>query len=320
MCFVMKRPIVSVIIPTYNSVQYLGEAIESVFLQTYQNLEVIVVDDGSTDDTASFMNAYRERVKYLRQQNQGPSKARNAGISIAIGPYTAFLDADDVWVPEKLEKQINAIEQDPNIALIYSRCVFFDEQTGQEQEIHPKEISSGNVFETILDRPLCALSSVVVDSRILKAVNGFDEALNTAEDTHLYLKIARDHKVMGIPDILVKKRNHRSNLSSRVDVPIGTLGCLDRIVELFPELDVDKYLPMRKAYLKKGKGMIFDYFASGAYYDCNRTAIKLLGLNFYHPVVLAYFILTLFPAPLIRVMRSIVRSLRRRMGIILEGM
>src|SRR5271156_2034659 len=102
----MSRPAVSVIIPTYNYGRFVTEAVDSVLAQSYTDHEVIVVDDGSVDDTPERMQPYAERVRYLRQPNQGPSAARNNGIEAARGEYVAFLDADDLWHPRKLEAQL----------------------------------------------------------------------------------------------------------------------------------------------------------------------------------------------------------------------
>ena len=99
----MKKPLVSVIIPTYNSAGYIEEALESVFEQTLQDFEIIVVDDGSTDGTGEVLRKYGDRIRYIYQENNGPASARNGGIRVARGEYIAFLDADDLWVSTKLE-------------------------------------------------------------------------------------------------------------------------------------------------------------------------------------------------------------------------
>src|SRR5215216_1764150 len=111
---------VSAIIPTYNSARYLTEAVDSVLAQTVEDVEVVVIDDGSTDETELLMRGYGSRVRYLRQQNGGVARARNRGIEESRGQYVAFLDADDVWVPNKLERQVAALEKGPGHRACYS--------------------------------------------------------------------------------------------------------------------------------------------------------------------------------------------------------
>jgi glycosyltransferase involved in cell wall biosynthesis len=305
----MTKPLVSVIIPTYNSGKYLSEALESVFSQIYAHMEVIVIDDGSTDETAKVLDAYAGRATCIRQERAGPSKARNTGIGAAKGEYTAFLDADDLWHRDKLKKQIAALEEDPEAALVYSKSVDFEDLTGRELHVYPEKMHSGNLFDTLLSGPLFGLPSVLVKTKILKDIGGFDENLTTAEDTHLYLRIARHHKIIGIPDILVKRRIHDNNLSHRVDVEIGTLDCLDRFVDLVPNTNPRIYPPMAKAYLNRGKAMMLDYFHSGEYIACNRTSRRLLKLKIYDPRIVGFFFVTLLPSPLIRSSRTIRQRL-----------
>src|SRR4030067_1245470 len=126
-------PQISVIIPCFNSGKYLRECLDSVLSQTSQDFEVIVVDDGSTDDTPSIIKSYGSRVRLIRQDNKGPSSARNAGIKIAQGNYIAFQDADDVWLPRKLELQYRFLQENPPYLWVYSdMSTFNDKQVLQE--------------------------------------------------------------------------------------------------------------------------------------------------------------------------------------------
>jgi glycosyltransferase involved in cell wall biosynthesis len=295
----MPEPLISIIIPTYNSAQYLPEALNSALAQSYTPIEILVIDDGSTDNTARVMSDYADATIYVRQPQSGPSKARNRGIEKAKGAYTAFLDADDIWLPQKLETQMRVLEQDPMAAMVYSRSTHFHDRTGKVLRVFPKEMHSGMLFDVLLAAPLLLLSSVVVRTKILKELGGFDECLKTAEDTHLYLRIAHQHRIIGVPEVLVRRRIHDSNLSNQVDVNIGTLSCLDRIVRLFPETDPKIYAAMAGAYRIRGKAMMLDYFHSSAYAACNRTARRLLSLRVWDTKIILYFLLTLFPGPLI---------------------
>jgi len=117
-----SEPKVSIIIPTYNQSQYLEEAMESVLNQTYQNIEIIIVDDGSTDNTSEVVKSFDNKIIYIPQKNKGASSARNAGIKKAQGQYVAFLDSDDMWIKNKLEKQIKFIQNNPEIGLLGTGC------------------------------------------------------------------------------------------------------------------------------------------------------------------------------------------------------
>jgi glycosyltransferase involved in cell wall biosynthesis len=305
----MTAPLISVIIPTYNSAPYLPEALDSVLAQTYTPIEVLVIDDGSTDNTTAIMARYGDQAVFIRQARSGPSGARNKGIAEAKGAYIAFLDADDTWLPSKLKKQLMALQQDPEAALVYSRSVDFQNRTGKEIGVYPRKMHSGMLFDLLLTAPLFGLPSVIIKTRILKELGGFDEGLTTAEDTHLYLRIARNHRIIGVPDILVRRRIHDRNLSNRVNVEIGTLSCLDRIVRLFPETNPRIYPVMAMAYRNKGRAMMLDYFHSGVYAACNQTARSLLGMRIWDARIILYFLLTLFPGSLI----NSGRFLRKRL-------
>ena len=113
-----REPLVSVIIPTYNSSQYIKEAIDSVLAQTYKNFEIIVIDDGSTDNTKEVLAPYLSVIKYIYKNNGGPASARNRGIKEANGEFVAFLDADDVWKPDRLARGVDILDQRPEVGLI----------------------------------------------------------------------------------------------------------------------------------------------------------------------------------------------------------
>src|SRR5262245_25838031 len=122
-------PLVSVIIPSYNSARFVSQAVRSVLEQTYSPLEIIVVNDGSTDDTVSVLDAYKGDIQIVHQANGGVSKARNRGIREAKGKFIAFLDADDQWLPSKIQKQIDCLRANPSAALVHSDIYFFSDDS-----------------------------------------------------------------------------------------------------------------------------------------------------------------------------------------------
>jgi len=127
---------VSVVIPTYNYAHFIGEAIESALAQTYLIAEIVVVDDGSTDNTEEVVTAFGEKVRYIRQENSGVSAARNNGAKNSSGDFITFLDPDDAWLPEKIERQIAKFREDDSIGLVHCGMREFDSETGETIQLH----------------------------------------------------------------------------------------------------------------------------------------------------------------------------------------
>jgi glycosyltransferase involved in cell wall biosynthesis len=187
-------PTVSVIIPTYNRAQYVCEAVESVLAQTYQDFEIIVVDDGSTDDTEERLRPYMDRIRYARQANAGPSVARNRGILASSGEYTAFLDSDDLWnVESKLEHQVSFFERLPDVGAIYSNYVYGEIPTDSCLPLrYPKQPPpSGNIFVALAEGKIgCCPSSIVVRKSLFAEAGLFDPTLRGLEDYDLWLRFS----------------------------------------------------------------------------------------------------------------------------------
>ena len=302
--------LVSVVVPAYNCVLYLQQAIESIRAQTYRPIEIIVVDDGSTDDTPNLIKTLGDDIIYIRQPNGGPAKARNKGINAATGEFIAFLDADDVWLPSKLQKQIDYLVTHREAALVYSLMSNFIDGQKAGVEIFPQKAISGLIFDELLRDTIIPLPSVVVRTEIARTVGAFDESLLTAEDTNFYLKVAYGHHIGVIPEVLLLRRLHASNLSFRVDVPIGTLDNLDRIAERYPEVHPMRYLPMLNAYKIRGEALIKDYFHKGEYRKVREISRKLVGLRIRSSCLLMYRMVLLFPDPLVHALRTIRRGMR----------
>ncbi len=197
---------VSVIIPTYNSGLLAVEAVASVLAQTEQAYEIIVVDDGSADDTAERMATFGTAVKYIRKENGGVSSARNRGVAEATGDFIAFLDADDVWHPNKLELQLAAIGSRPDLGLLATGTFPWPGPSPAPVEttelISPVEIG----FEDLLLRNVFTASSVMVRSETLAAAGAFDTNQSGTEDYDLWLRIARCAKVAQLTTALTGYR------------------------------------------------------------------------------------------------------------------
>lgn len=192
------RSLVSVIIPTYNRASLVCRAIDSVLAQSHHHLEVIVVDDGSTDATADTLRRYQHRIRVVRQDNGGPSRARNRGIAEASGDFVAFLDSDDTWYPTKIERQVELLEHvgdDVPCCVCNALMVSPDgssASTFEYADLRP-DIAAGiwsNVPQVLLTRFLLTTQALLVRRKALQAVGGFDESLSLLEDHDLALRLS----------------------------------------------------------------------------------------------------------------------------------
>ncbi len=206
---------VSVIIPAYNRAQALKKAIDSVLSQTYEDFELLVVDDGSTDNTRKIVENCKKQVRYIFQQNQGVSSARNLGIYSTSGEYVAFLDSDDLWLPEKLEQQVAVMSQQPDLHLCHTEEIWIRRGV----RVNPKKKHkkySGHIFLYCL--PLCVISpsSVMIRRELFHKVGYFDENLPACEDYDLWLRITKDYPVHFIETpLLIKHGGHVDQLSQK---------------------------------------------------------------------------------------------------------
>ena len=212
------RPAVTVVIPTFNRASIVVRAIRSVLGQTCQDWELIVVDDGSTDGTEQVVRGFSDkRINYIRHdRNLGGGAARNTGIRHAQGEYVAFLDSDDEWPPEKLQKELEVFRNsDPALGLVYTSKMILDE-TGRVLEIL-MAAKSGWVYEALLDwNFIGSCSRVTVKKQALERVAGFDETLVSHQDWDLWLRVARVSRVAPVPNCLVKRHLGSDQISGSV--------------------------------------------------------------------------------------------------------
>jgi glycosyltransferase involved in cell wall biosynthesis len=209
-----EAALVSVVITSYNYGRFLDGAIESVLAQTYAPIEVVVVDDGSTDETADVAHRYAARgVRYVRTENSGAAKARNTGLAATEGPIVAFLDADDVFLPDKLDRQIAHMRAHPEVALVASHAYACDERMERESVVHAAEYPSRWMLERLLIHnvvlnPTC----VLVRRPALEAVGGFSE-IPKWEDWDTWLRISKLYPLGFLPEVLANVRRHHRGLS-----------------------------------------------------------------------------------------------------------
>jgi glycosyltransferase involved in cell wall biosynthesis len=206
---------ISVIIPNYNYAQYLDQAIHSVLKQTYRNLELIVVNNGSTDNSLEVLDKYRNQIILIDQENLGQSGARNSGLSLAKGDLIAFLDADDFWEPNKLELQSELIND--STELVYSGIIqFSDPGDGSKQVLMPKY--RGNCSSYFIDFPgasivLSGESTALFSRNLLERVGNFDSELNSTAGWDFFRRCSRITNFEFVNQPLVNYRLHSSNMS-----------------------------------------------------------------------------------------------------------
>jgi glycosyltransferase involved in cell wall biosynthesis len=243
---------VTVVIPSFNCARFIREAVDSALAQTVPPLEVIVIDDGSTDNTPEIMAVYATdpRVRYLRQKNAGPSTARNSGIRAAQGEFIAFLDADDRWKPNKLERQLDKFSDD-DIGVVFSGSRVFDKQ-GIRSENRAKESSCADMLQSLITTTAFFPSSVVVRKRCFDTCGLFDESLKKVEDREMWIRLAKRYRFGCTPDCLVDYRLHAGALNMQTD------GMEEAFRETLRRAFADG--PLRRRWLVRAKARAFMHF------------------------------------------------------------
>ena len=209
------RPKVSVIIPTYNRGNYLYSAIKSVLDQTFEDFESIVVDDASTDNTGQVVKKFDDkRIRYIRhKENKGGSAARNTGIKSSKGKFIAFLDDDDLWMPSKLEKQLDLINKNPEIGAVYTGAY----RINKSQKIIWCKFPSlrGNIFPDILKKNYVgSCSSVLVRKECFNRIGLFDENLSAGQDWDMWIRLTKHYQIDYVNEPLVLYRVHEKRIST----------------------------------------------------------------------------------------------------------
>lgn len=206
-------PKVSVIIPTYNAVDYLSETVDSVLQQTFTDWELIIVDDGSSDQTVSWIAELVDpRIRLICQENQGVTVARNTGITKSCGEYIAFLDHDDLWHPTKLEKQVRCLDKNPTVGLVHTWMVSVDAQGMSTGRIMASD-AEGDVWAKLLEKNTVASSSVMLRRTCLSTAGVFstERELYTVEDWEFWIRIAAHYPFGVIKEPLLSWRQHANN-------------------------------------------------------------------------------------------------------------
>ncbi len=212
---IMNAPFFSVIIPAYNRYSSLTKAVESVLSQTYNNFELIVIDDGSADETPEIKDIFNQKIKYIRQENSGVSSARNTGVSISEGTHIAFLDSDDLWLPSKLQAQADYIKKNPEI-LIHQTDETWIRNGIRVNPMKKHAKRGGNIFIDSLELCLVSPSAVVMHKNLFDKYGNFDEDMQVCEDYDMWLRISAYEKIGLISDqLIIKHGGHEDQLSRK---------------------------------------------------------------------------------------------------------
>lgn len=259
-----ERPLVSVVVTSYNYAAFLQPCVESVLGQTYRNLELLLVDDGSTDATDQVVQRWAAdpRFQYIKQQHAGQATARNAGVRRSRGAVLAFLDADDCWHPTKLEKQLERFAN-PQVGVVYSRARYIDAQ-GVEVDFRPSGDyllpRRGAVMQYLVFDNFVPFSSSLVRRHCFEQVGGFDESLAMADDWDLWLRLSVDNRFDYVDEPLFYYRmGHAGQLSRRLEL---RQQCCDRIFDRFLSSNAEHIPPQTvrkaRAYICANRGRYFE--------------------------------------------------------------
>ena len=226
---------ISIIIPSYNHARFIRQCIDSALVQTYTDAEIVVVDDGSTDETVSILEGYGSRITYVVQENQGTQAARNTAIELSNGEYIALLDSDDVWLSHKLARQAPLLDQNPKVGLVYAQALRIDEQgqTLNRGRSFGRPPNGERAFEDLLMGDFVPTLTAVVRRSHLDRPRPFDESLLGAGDWDLWLRMAARHEIVCVEEPLALYRVHGGNtapqLQARGAALIEALAVLDNV-------------------------------------------------------------------------------------------
>ena len=284
-------PLVSVVIPTYNGAKYLPQALDSVLAQTYRPYEIVVVDDGSKDNTRAVLQPYLTQISYVYQDNRGEPAARNTGIRNSKGEFIAFLDADDLWHPRKLELQMNCFRQHPEYGLVYCLMQTFMGEPLPEfdrMEAPPSAVPTGRIFSQLFWKPAFAPSAVLFRKSCIDSAGLFDEHFFIGCDYQMWLRMARHVQIGCVPQPLTLYRLHPGSLSAGLGRALQNgipweIKVLQSVFSLYPESERELGRGLiRRRFGKAYFDLAANLLAEGKYKEARklmRTAVRHWPVN-----------------------------------------
>jgi glycosyltransferase involved in cell wall biosynthesis len=266
-------------VAAYNASAYVRTAIEGVLAQTIGDIEVIVVDDGSIDNTAQVVQAIAdERVRYVYQVNQGPSAARNAGIRLARGEFVAFLDSDDRWMPSKLEAQLDRFKEVPGAGLVHCTTIIVDND-GHVQRCQAASLE-GYALDALLMGNKIATSSVMVPRHVFDRVGGFDESISRGEDWEMWLRISALFPIAAVSKPLVVYTLVPDSLAK--NTPFLLKDCLSVVRKAFSSYGAHRNHLRRQVMARVHFGAGVGFGTSGHCSDARKELVRALC---YYPLI-----------------------------------
>lgn len=312
-------PIVSVVIPVYNGEKTIKETIESVLFQSFADFELLVINDGSTDSTLNVVSTFKDpRLKVFSYPNAGLAASRNRGISLASGNYISFIDADDLWTPDKLEAQVNALQENPPAALAYSWTDYIYE-SGQFFRQGPHFNFSGDVFAKLLLSDFVGNgSNPLIRKQVFSEVGGFDESLNAVEDWDMWLRLAARYPFVAVPSPQILYRQSPTSMSANPrKMEVASLRVINRALAEAPE----SIQHLRRTCLgNRYKGLTWKTLtgfperaqgitAARFFWHAISNDRSLLQKRVFGKVLLKIAIAVLLPAPLARFLLTKIKQL-----------
>ena len=290
-----KQPLVSVIMNCLNCSKYLSTAIDSVYGQTYNNWEIILLDNNSDDNSLAIVKKYDDKIKYFRTSKiEKLGKARNIALEKSKGEYLAFLDCDDLWLPEKIEKQISLFENNKKLGLVFCDTIFFDNSGDKKQLYGNKKPVKGKVFNELLLNYFLSMETVILSRRVLDELDeGFDVRLEVVEEKELFLRVSAISEVDYVDEVLAKWRvDPNSWTHKRFDLfAIENQLIYDKFIKLYPDLNSIDQESLKAFQEKIAWQKALNFWKLGNGFKCRlilKPLLKSSNLKIYIVYLLSY--------------------------------
>ncbi|MFH1847998.1 MAG: glycosyltransferase [Candidatus Omnitrophota bacterium] len=301
--------LISTIIPTYNSEAFIKNTVESVLAQDYKNIELSIVNDGSTDNTEKVLRPYFDRIVYIKQENKGKSAALNLGIESAKGELLAFLDHDDLWLPHKLTRQYKYFRENPDVALIYSDLIIATDDGKQRLSSRRMKNKPGQAcdFYDLLTKNYITTSTIIIKKECILKVGLFDAKYMLSNDYDMYLRLARHYRFGYIEEPLTIYRQRQGNLTSRFSENMYQehIDIAKSISKLFPELKLCSNPIWKKGLSEHYFEFGIEHFYKHHYKEAGEKFFASLKYNKLNLKSMMYFLLTQVPPNFLDLMRRL---------------
>lgn len=269
------KPLVTVIVPAYNHDQYIEDCLKSIISQTYTNMQIIVINDGSTDNTESvvkdFISKCNIKIEFISKENEGLCKTLNRGLGIVKGKYVAFLASDDMWLPERIEKQVSFMEKNENIGMVFSDAYFMRDETATDKRFTDykpiirayflNSIQTTSIYEELLMENFIPALTVLIRRECFDKVGYFDTSLKY-EDYDMWLRISEKYPIAYIDEPLAYYRVHNDNFSNNIRIML--IGAMQTLVkqykgESFKKKPIKVAIAVTKFFFRVSKNKINKY-------------------------------------------------------------